>query len=309
VDRPDEETPPFEAAVGRLLTPLTARGPEQFWCVRVDGHLVGMATVGFPDDENGALAMTDIRVHPDHRRRGIGTALLRAALPTMRERHRATVAGWGVTAGGAGSRWAETLGFRVVHHDVLQVLDLGQSDPERWDTGAPAGYRIARWAGSAPDDLLVSYARARVAIHDAPSEDTSYRDPQWTPERVREAEADLRRRRIEQRVVVGVHETTGEVAGLTEVELHDTRPDFAYQGDTAVLPSHRGRRIGTWIKSHMIQWLRYERPAVRRIGTSTAASNTHMIRINHELGFETLRRMVDVEAEVAALSSRLEQPA
>ncbi|GIJ61812.1 GNAT family N-acetyltransferase [Virgisporangium aurantiacum] len=304
VDRPDEEPPAYETVVGRLLVPMTARGPERFWVARVDGQVIGIAVVGFPDDENRALAMTDIRVHPARRRAGIGTRLLHAALPAMREDGRTTVVGWGVTAGGAGAAWAGALGFRVVHHDVLQMLDIPSVDPAVWNVAAPPGYRTERWIGTTPEELLTSYARARGAIHDAPWEETTYRPPQWTPERVRSAEAGLRERRVEQRVVVAVHEATGVVAGLTEVELHETRPDLAYQGDTAVPAAHRGRGIGRWVKSHMVRWLRDERPGVRRVGTSTAAANVHMIRVNHEVGYRTVRSMVDVEAEVAALAPR-----
>lgn len=305
VDRPDEQPPPFEAAVGRLFAPMTARGPELFWSVRVDQRLVGMATVGLPDDENAALAMTDIRVHPDARRAGLGTALLAAAMPTMRARHRSTVVGWGVTAGGAGALWAEALGFEVVHHGVLQVLALATADPARWVVPVPAGYRVHGWVGSAPEELLASYADARTAIHHAPRGASSYRPPLWTPARVRAAEADLRARRVEQRVVVTVQVATGAVVALTEVELHGNRPDLAYQGDTAVLPAHRGHGLGRLIKSRMIRWLRRECPAVQRIGTSTAASNVHMIRINHQVGYQTTRHMVDVEADVEALAVRL----
>jgi GNAT superfamily N-acetyltransferase len=301
VDRPDEQPPPYEATTGRLTTGWTGRGPEVFWAARRNGRLIGLAIVGFPEDENRGLAMTDIRVHPDVRRHGIGTALLRAALPTMRQRGRTVLASWGLTEGGAGPKWAEALGFRVVHHDVIQMLDIAATDPDLWQVDAPPGYRLARWVSTAPEELVESYAIARTAIHDAPAEDQTYQAPMWTPERVRAAEEDLRRREVEQRVTVAVHEATGTVAGLTEIEIHAIRKDFAYQSDTAVLAAHRGRGLGRFIKAGMVRWLRQQRPEITRLGTSTAADNVHMIRVNHQIGFTTLRSMVDVEAEVELL--------
>jgi mycothiol synthase len=212
---------------------------------------------------------------------------------------------WGVTAGGAGAKWADALGFRVVHHDVLQMLSIPDTDVSRWQIPAPDGYRLTKWIGTAPDDLLDSYATARSAIHDAPSEDSSHRQPEWTSERVRTAEDDLRRRGIEQRVVVAVHEATGAVAGLTELELHPIRQDLGYQQYTTVLAEHRGRGLGRFVKSAMVRWIIDERPQITRIGTSTAAGNVHMIRVNHQIGFKTMRSMIDVEAEIDTLATAL----
>jgi mycothiol synthase len=305
VDRPDEEPPPYESVVARLGTPLTSRGPSRFWAAHLDGRLIGVANFGFPDDENGHLVIGDIRVHPDQRRRGIGTTLLRAALPTMRTEGRRVLTAWGVTAGGAGAKWADALGFRVVHHDVLQMLSIPDTDAGLWQVPAPDGYRLTKWIGTAPDDLLESYATARRAIHDAPSEDSSHRQPEWTSDRVRAAEDDLRRRGVEQRIVVAVHEATGAVAGLTELELHPSRQDLGYQQYTVVVAGHRGHGLGRFVKAAMVRWILDERPQIRRIGTSTAAGNVHMIRVNHEVGFKTTRSMVDVEAEVDVLATVL----
>lgn len=71
--------------------------PERFdrrlWCAEVDGQVVGMALAGAPKDWLGpwVAQLHQIHVHPDHWRKGIGTAL-----------HDACVAAWraaGVTVG------------------------------------------------------------------------------------------------------------------------------------------------------------------------------------------------------------------
>jgi mycothiol synthase len=305
VDRPDEEPPSYDSVVEHLQVPMTARGPSRFWAARRGGRLVGLANVSLPNDENESLAITDIRVHPEIRRAGAGTSLLRAALPTLREQKRSVVTGWGVTEDGAGARWASALGFRVVHHDVLQMLTFADTDRRLWQVPAPEGYRLAKWIGIAPDELVKSYAEARTAIHDAPGEDSTFRHPSWTVERVRAHEDDLRERGVEQHVAVAVHEATDNVVGLTELEIYPNSPDLGCQNDTAVLAAHRGRGLGRFIKAGMVRWLIEERPAVRRIATSTAADNTFMIAVNHQIGFRSVRSMIDVEAPVDALEARL----
>jgi GNAT superfamily N-acetyltransferase len=305
VDRPDEDPQPFDAVVSGLLTPLTGRGPTRFWAANRDGRLIGLASVGFPENENSGLVIASIRVHPSRRRGGVGTALLAATLPQVRRDNRRLVLGFGVTDGGAGATWAAGLGFRTVHRDVFQKLRLRECDPALWRLPAPPGFRLASWVGSAQPDLVDSFARARTAIHDAPRHDSSYTAPLWTAERVRLAEEDLLRRGIEHRVVVAVDEATNAVAGLTEVEIHPNRSYLGYQGDTAVLADFRGRGLGRFMKAAMVRWLTADKPEMTSVVTSTAADNTHMIRVNHQIGYTTTRRMLDVESDVDGLEVRL----
>ncbi|MBC3840777.1 hypothetical protein GXW82_12245 [Streptacidiphilus sp. 4-A2] len=214
--------------------------------------------------------------------------------------------GLGLRIGGDGERWAASLGFARSHGWVRQQLVVADADPALWDVPLPAGYRLEQWSDVTPESLVASYARAKGAIHDAPSGDSSFRFPEWTVERVRQAEAECRERGVEQRVVAAVHEADGEVAGLTELEVHPANPGEAEQQQTAVLAEHRGHGLGLCLKSAMMLRLLSDRPAIVQVGTTTAADNVHMQRVNGQLGYVTVRAMTEVEAEVAALRRRLE---
>jgi mycothiol synthase len=124
-------------------------------------------------------------------------------------------------------------------------------------------------------------------------------------ERVRAAEEECRAQGLVQRAVVAVEEETGAVVGFTEVCLHPRRPDWAYQRDTAVLQLHRGRGLGRCIKAQMLRWLVADCPELERITTTTGADNVNMIRVNREVGFTTLRSMIAVQQERAAIEARL----
>jgi hypothetical protein len=54
---------------------------------------------------------------------------------------------WGVVRDGAGGQWAQALGFRRVHSNVLQVLVLADVDRSLWQVDTPTGYRAERWIG------------------------------------------------------------------------------------------------------------------------------------------------------------------
>jgi len=144
---------------------------------------------------------------------------------------------------------------------------------------------------------------ARGAIHDAPRGDSALLSPEWTVDRVRAAETEALDEDIEERVVVGVHDETGEVVGLTQLQLHPRRPGWGYQRDTVVLAAHRGRALGLAMKAEMLRWLT---PLdLDLVYTGTNADNVHMIAVNHVLGFTTVRSLVEVDRTAAGLLEAL----
>lgn len=302
VDRPLDPHLSYEDAIGRLRMYIPDRELPVHWLATRGGRCVGHAAVSFAQAENSKVAVTDISVRPDWRRQGVGTALLRSVLPAIREAGRTVVAG-AIIVATPGPQWAQAMGFRAVYRCVGQHLVLAEADPALWDVAEPEGYHLVRWSDRTPDELLESYARARTAITDAPTHDSTLRFPVWTPERVREEEAGLRRNRYENLVVVAVHDATGDVAGLTQVEIAPDRPR-AGQLDTAVLPAHRGHGLGRCVKAAMSRWIRADYPRVADVCTSNATDNVHMLSINKEVGYTVLREIVDVEADLASLEER-----
>ncbi|MEV5716997.1 GNAT family N-acetyltransferase [Amycolatopsis mediterranei] len=304
-DRPGEPGFPLDELVGRMKNPMPGMGTTARWVGLRGGDVVAVAQVSFLDEENSKIGLIDVMVRPEHRRAGIGSALLRAALPELRARNRHVLEGWEVAEGTAGQWWADAVGFRPVRRIARQALITATVDRTLWDVPVPAGYGLKRWEGTAPDSLVAPYALARGAMHDAPLGDSGYRWPEWTVERVRAAEAELRSQGICQRVVVAVHEATGAVAALTELCVHPRRPDWGYQRDTAVVAEHRGNGLGRCVKAYMLRRLVQEAPEVRRISTTTSADNVHMIRVNDEVGYTTLRTLIAVQGDIAAVEERL----
>lgn len=305
VDRPDAAVPTREELVAEMLIPMTTPGPTSFWAATDGGRLLGWANVHLPAGENSHIANVKITVDPEARRQGVGTRLARRVATDLRRLERGVVMCRGVTEGGAGDEWARAFGFRVVQRTVLQRLVIAETDPSLWDVDAPAGYHAREWSGSAPASIVDSFARARDSILDAPSGDTSFRLTPSDAGRVRAMEADLAERGFEY-FVVAVCDGGGEVVGLTEMLRHGSQPDEGMQQYTAILAAHRGHGLGRFAKATMMRWLVQECPAMLWIGTSTGAENTHMIAINHQLGYSTVRTAVTVEASLVDLERALE---
>ncbi|MEU4443589.1 GNAT family N-acetyltransferase [Actinosynnema sp. NPDC050801] len=302
-DSPHEPVPSYDDVVERLRSPFPGVGPAGHWVVRDASGIVAFGYARFPEDENSHIAVATVVVHPESRRRGIATRLLREMVPELRARGRTVIEDWGLVAGRPGTRWAHRLGFRTVR--AVAAMGMALEDRTRWPVDLPDGYRVERWVDAAPEEIVASYAAARSAIHDAPMGTTEYVLPEWTVRRVRENEAELRGENVEQRVVVAVHEATGEVAGLTEVVLLPHGPRTGYQGDTAVLAAHRGRGLGLGIKGVMAHWLVEDHPDLERMRTFTNADNEHMIRVNRELGMAVERTVLVVAHDIDALTARL----
>lgn len=303
-DRPGSRPPSYDAVIRRLRTPLTIYGPVQYWAGRIDGKLVGLALLGLPEEENTGIGFAEIQVHPEHRRRGVGSELLRAIVREVQGAGRTVVFAGGVPDPGPGWPWAAKRGFKEVERIVMQSLTVATANRDNWRTEMASDYRPVRWLERTPDEIVESYAQARHAIQDAPENTGSLQQPDWTVERVRSAEADYRSRNVEHRVVAAVHRSTGQVAGLTEIEI---RPgaNVVMQMDTAVLGEHRGHQLGLAMKAEMLRWILDERPDTTRFDTTTNSRNDHMIKVNEALGYELQNSMVNVEAETSTLAHTL----
>jgi hypothetical protein len=68
---------------------------------------------------------------------------------------------------------------------------------------------------------------------------------------------------------------------------------------TIVDATHRGHRLGMLVKAANLRALRDAVPAVERVITWNAASNTHMIAINEALGFRPQLRFSQWQLQVS----------
>jgi hypothetical protein len=88
--------------------------------------------------------------------------------------------------------------------------------------------------------------------------------------------------------VMARHDTTGEPAGLTVVEVGPEPAGWGFQALTAVAREHRGHRLGLRLKLAMLDLLARREPQVKHILTGNAETNAHMIGINEMLGYRVV---------------------
>jgi GNAT superfamily N-acetyltransferase len=265
---------------------------------------LGYANVLLLDD----IGVLEVVVHPKARRKGIGRELITAA---TRRAFAEGFASLGVEVIGDTPAVAfyEALGFRCAFVEIRNILSMSQVDWQKLDRmarGVGSGYRLEYYPGGPPEELYEAYAEAKEVTrgHYDPG-DLELRPSSYNAERLRESLATLHARGLKPYIVVGIHEPSGKIAGLTEVVVPAQRPTRADQYDTVIVPAHRGYGLGRALKARMLFELRSAEPRLLEVQTWNAFENEPLLRVNAELGFRPDRQWMEYEVEVAELAARL----
>lgn len=274
--------------------------PDTAFLGTVDGAPVAVGTLSTTEHDNLHLAWLGVKVHPEHRRRGLGSQLLEDLLATARARGRTTF-GADAWESDVFAAFAHRHGFEPASRAVnrRQVLaDVDHDELERRRAAAlPAAhdYEIVRRLGPTPDDELEAAAEMAAAINDAPTDDLDIEDEVFTADRVRGYEHAQEARGARLYRVFARHRPSGELAGHTVVAVSGEEPTHAEQHDTSVVAAHRGHRLGLLLKAEMVRWLREAEPQLERIDTWNAESNDRMIGVNELLGYRILGREIEYQ--------------
>ncbi|HEX9682536.1 MAG TPA: GNAT family N-acetyltransferase [Acidimicrobiales bacterium] len=255
-------------------------------------RLVGRAVVSAASiGTNEHLVNLAFGVHPDERNQGVGRRLLESVVDHTDLLGRTTMLFFTSERVGAGERFAERIGAKrglVSHTNRLALADVDRDLLDRWLADGPrsaSDYTIEWVPSPTPDDLLDDVISAYHVMNDAPREELDMDDDVLTPDVVRGWESAMVESGSEKWCALARHDTTGEVAGYTEVLFHPTHPTCVYQMGTAVAPAHRGHRLGKWLKATMLARILDQRPERIDVRTENADSNGPMLDINNELGF------------------------
>ncbi|MGH3728523.1 MAG: GNAT family N-acetyltransferase [Micromonosporaceae bacterium] len=265
------------------------------------GRVVGGALVMMPLLDNPQHMDFDVNVPPAERRRGVGTALFGHVLDVARAQGRTRLLSeliepYQGKGPAEGKRFAERRGFRCVHREVHQILDLPLS-------AATAGalshevaerqrdYQLRTWSGPCPEELIDGYVALRARfIGEVPLGEMDYQPEHWDTERVRaEERRDAEQKRIVYTTVAIAPD--GELVGHTVLKLPERGPDRVNQGHTMVLPGHRGQRLGLGLKLTNLRALLAAYPDCRVVHTWNANDNGPMVALNDRMGFRAVEQM------------------
>lgn len=269
--------------------------PSEHYLARVGGELVGHAGIYCSSWDNLDVAWLEGGVHPDFRKGGVGSRLLEHVHARCLELDRPSI-GSDAWEGSPGTAFLERHQYEKKSQAILRRQDLTGLTPGQVESmhdlalERAADYELLYFDGPLPEDILEDYCRMAASINDAPLDDLELEDDVYDPRRTRLVEEAQRGRNRDHLRVAARHRGTGELGGHTELVVERWDPSVAYQLDTAVVPQHRGRRLGLLLKSAMVLWLRERNPEVRTVDTWNAESNDHMIEVNEQLGYRVVAR-------------------
>jgi GNAT superfamily N-acetyltransferase len=270
----------LEAKDDRRTLNVAAVGP--------DGAVVGAASVVLRLRDNPRAGFISLAVHPDHRRRGIGSRLLAWVEDRAREAGRTVFIAeteWregGVDSHGEG--FAARHGYVAAQHTLRSTLRLPATLP-----GLEEGsddYVLETSVDGIPESWLEDRAELQRRMStDAPLGELQLEEEDWDAARVRDQYATILAMGRQVVETVARHVPSGRLVGYTQVQVSPATPTLGYQQDTLVVREHRGRRLGLRLKAANSAAVMEHLPVVTAVRTWNADDNTHMLAVNRRLGY------------------------
>jgi GNAT superfamily N-acetyltransferase len=254
-----------------------AGGGQRYFLAELDGALAGSGTVGKSD--LAASAGVAVRVLPAHRRRGVGTAVLRLLA--------GQAAGMGFGVAGANvadpgsARFAERYGFTEVDREVEQVRAIGDEPAPRVPDGVvivPVSERPELWrAAYGTVGKQAFQDMATVSALDVTLE-------QWERDWITSQDATF------------IALAGGEVIGCAGLMPDPDSPWRAEHALTAVRRDWRRRGVAAALKRSTLAWAAAH--GLTEVYTWTQRGNDDMRALNTHLGFVTRTESISMRASL-----------
>lgn len=259
--------------------------------------VIGYLNLYIPKQENKDTLYSSIYLIPQWRGKGIGSMLIEALvkvaekialpkmiidalLPSEEADERRLIA----------EHLAQKLGLQKESVDKVSVvkvplaIDLVEDLNLEVDE-ALGKYRLLMWEDSIPEDYLEQFVNLLNEFEaEIPREASSQEKITYTPERIREIEANLLKSN-RHFIISAALSPSGKIVGMSKMVYRDNGSTLASQEQTFVLADHRGHRLGLGMKLATHRMVHELAPDIAYISTYNNHTNDTMLKINQRLGY------------------------
>jgi mycothiol synthase len=242
----------------------------------LDGMLAGCGIGGLSSFGDKAFIMA--RVLPEHRRRGVGTELVRALAEHGRSLGRNGVNSFVEWHDEASIRFAEKLGLAEVDYQLEQVRLVGEEpEPE-----LPSGIEVFAIGGRRAELLDEAWSVAEQGYEDMPLPGSvTHPRASWLRDEATRPEGSF------------VAFDGGELVGYAGLSEHANGDATAEHGLTVVRRDRRRRGIARALKLSQLHWASSN--GVVELVTWTQKGNEAMQALNASLGYATRSRALTMQ--------------
>jgi len=265
--------------------------------------MLGNALMILPQLDNTNFAFLGVHVAPEHRGRGIGSALTDFVVDQARAAGRTDLLAEATLAfehrdDHAYRTFLEKRSFALANVEVRRIMELPVPDDQiqAWiDEATPhhRDYRLETYVDDIPEELIASLVHLHNQLSlDAPTGDLEFEADAMTPEgfKIRRAKVKEMGRTIFETVAIA---PDGEVAAQSTLSLSADDPENAYQWGTIVRRDHRGHRLGMAVKAANLRAVQAAGYEHQRVVTTNAEVNQHMVAINEQMGFKPVELVAE----------------
>jgi GNAT superfamily N-acetyltransferase len=221
-------------------------------------------------------------IAPEARCHGLGSQMYRDAVRVARQHGATHLEGYIRETDTASVKFAETRGFKIVHHGFESTLDLTDFDEHRFDdlmarvrAEGFCFFSLAE-AGATQENKRKLYEVNRDSGLDNPGNDETFPDFYAFSKDVFEASWF----RADTQILAASKESW---VGLSAIGIYPT-DKHAYNAFTGVLREYRGRGLAQALKLQTI--LLAKREGMRYVRTHNDSNNAPMLAVNRKLGYK-----------------------
>lgn len=296
----------------RLFMTSPGQVRHRFAALADDGRFVGVGQASYSDDgSNPEVLRCEIQVDSDHRRSGVGTAILSRIVELAENLGRPKLHGWHYDAIPAGAGFTSAIGAKEgleYHMNMVRIADLDVYELAAWNDLGPQrapGYTVELIEGTWPESRLEDIADLyHILERDMPMAE-GIEPREWNADLVASMQEHYQCG-TQSITAMAVHSESAQAVGLTQMIRRINDPTTWIVTTTMVDPEHRGNGLGKWLKAAANLRALDRWPGGVYEETGNASTNAAMLAINRQMGFEHELTTTDVEVSVSEAQRYLE---